>query len=88
MQHGHFTAHEASHFDAEEVVCEASTLQASNTRVIVRATSRRAVFTRIVLAWFINYFFFSAASIFFTYLAGALLKSSRQPLQQSFTSRP
>jgi len=37
---------------------------------------------------FALYFFFSAASIFFTYLAASLLKSSRQPLQHSFTSRP
>lgn len=36
----------------------------------------------------VTYFFFSPASIFFTYLAGALLKSSRQPLQHNFTSRP
>src|ERR1044072_3493272 len=34
-----------------------------------------------------DYLFFSAASISFTYLSGSLLKSFRQHLQQSFTSR-
>lgn len=33
-------------------------------------------------------YFFCAASIFFRYFAGSLLKSFRQPLQQSFTSCP
>jgi len=32
--------------------------------------------------------FFSAASIFLMYLAESLLKSFRQPLQQSLISRP
>src|SRR5687768_16497749 len=38
-------------------------------------------------AW--RYFFaFSASAIFFTNFAGSLLKSFKQDLQQSFTSRP
>lgn len=91
-QQGHFAAHEASHFDVADLDCDAKTLPDRTTRLIVRTTSHRAARIIVVFVRFIfaraYFFFFSPASIFFTYLAGSLLKSSRQPLQHNFTSRP
>lgn len=95
-QQGHFAAQEASHFDVARSGCDAKTFPHSTTKPVVRTTSHLAASIIVVFVRFIivrswdprAYFFFSPASIFFTYLAGSLLKSSRQPLQHSFTSRP
>ena len=101
MQHGQRLVHEASQEDLALVGADAKALPDDTTRLAASTTSQRAISIIVVFACFIStrglggprsYFFgasfLSAASIFFTYLAASFLKSSRQPLQQSFTSRP
>ena len=98
MQHGQHLEHLSRHACFGAAGAVAKTLPCSTTRLAVRTTSHRVARSNIVFVQFIgnrgprSYFFgaafASAASIFFRYLAESFLKSSRQPLQHSFTSRP
>jgi len=66
----------------------AANCPASSARPVTIITSHRAFGISCAIRSIVYFFaFFSAASIFFTYLSGSLLKSFRHPLQQSFTSR-